>query len=254
MRNQLSMNSRLIVAISAIFLCSAALADLCNAPETPLSLKAAHKFRTPQIKTGKLWWGHRFVQHLDQIVQLNGQVDLVFCGDSITHNWERKQGIGSYEQITNKYSVLNLGYGGDGVQHLLWRLENGELDGYKTKGVMLLIGTNYRDKPANKAAGIRKVLDVIQQKQPQAKILLLPIFPRGAGPEDERRMENDKVNEIIRTFADGERVIWVDFTAKFLDEKGDTLWIMPDRVHPNQNGYKIWMEALMPYFKQIVGK
>lgn len=225
----------------------------CTAAHKVVSLTPKPRFTTKHKTTKKLWWGQRFVDHLQQIDNSNGAFDLVFCGDSITHNWERRP-VKEYMQITNRYSVLNLGFGGDGVEHLLWRLENGEMDGYKAKCVMLMIGTNGLDAPENKAAGIRKVLDLIEKKQPEATILLLPIFPRGDGPNDVRRLANDKVNQIIRSYADGQRVIWVDFTEKFLDENGDTLWIMPDRLHPNVKGHQLWMDAVMPYFLKIVGK
>ena len=218
----------------------------------PSTLRPTPRFTARHKQTGKLWWGERFVGHLEQIDKLDGRVDLVFCGDSITHNWEHRPD--EYMKITNRYSVLNLGYGSDGVQNLLWRLENGELDGYAAKCVMVMVGTNGDDSPEDKAAGIRKVLDVIVAKQPRAKILLLPIFPRGAGPKDKRRQANDRVNAIIHEYADDERIIWVDFTPKFLDEKGDTLWIMPDRLHPDADGHRIWRESVAPYFQRIIGR
>ena len=86
------------------------------------------------------------------------------------------------------------------------------------------------------AAGIRKVLDVIAKKQPQAKVLLLPIFPFGSSPQDAKRVNNEKANAIIKGFADGKSVIWVDFGEKFLDEKGDNVKWMPDHCHPNDSG------------------
>ena len=68
-------------------------------------------------------------------------------------------------------------------------------------------------------------------------------------------MKNEEVNAIIKSYADGEKVIWVDFNAKFLDAKGDTEWIMPDRLHPNATGYReIWLPAVLPHFKGICGK
>ena len=73
--------------------------------------------------------------------------------------------------------------------------------------------------------------------------------------EDVHRKRNEEVNREIVKFADGKQIIWVDFNAKFLDEKGDTKWIMPDRLHPSADGYKnVWLPAVLPYFKEIVGK
>ena len=117
---------------------------------------------------------------------------------------------------------------------------------------MLMIGTKNcgretaYDKPEDVVKGIRRILDVIAEKQPQTKTLLLPIFVRGNGPDHPGRKRNDAANAAIKAFADGDKVIWVDFNAKYLDKKGDTKWIMPDRLHPNAAGYKIWTEAVLP--------
>lgn len=206
----------------------------------------------------KDWWLDRLLRNRNEIADSKGEIDLVFFGDSITHNWE-SQGRESLGELRKTYSVLNIGYSGDKTENLVWRGENGELDGYKAKCVMLMIGTNNtwhrNDKPEAIAAGIRKVLDVIAKKQPQAKVLLLPIFPFGSSPQDAKRVNNEKVNAIIKGFADGKSVIWVDFGKKFLDEKGDNVKWMPDHCHPNAAGYReIWLPSVLPYFKEIVGK
>jgi lysophospholipase L1-like esterase len=207
--------------------------------------------KTPQLND---WWSHRMLQKRNQIVDSKGDIDIVFFGDSITHNWESK-GKDSLAELSKTYSILDIGYGGDRVQHLIWRGLNGELDGFKAKCVMLMIGTNNREPVEDIAMGIRRLLDVIAQKQPQAKTLLLPIFMRGKDAADERRIANEKVNAIIKGYADGEKVIWVDFNSKFLDKNGDTGWIMKDRLHTDAAGYKnIWMPEVLPYFKKICGK
>ena len=210
-----------------------------------------------RVGAGRIaWWLDRLLQKRNQIVASNGEIDLVFLGDSITHNWER-QGKAQLAELAKTYSILDIGYSGDRTQHVIWRCQNGELDGYKAKCVMMMIGTNNaypRNKPEDVVKGIRRILDVIAEKQPQAKVLLLPIFVRGEGPQNVKRKANEEVNAAIRGFADGEKVIWCDFNAKYLDEKGDTKWIMPDRVHPNEAGYKIWTDAVLPYFKSICGK
>lgn len=204
------------------------------------------------------WWLDRMLEKRNQIADSNGEFDIVFFGDSITHNWE-KSGKSVLEELRKTYSILDIGYSGDRTEHLIWRGENGELDGYKAKCIMLMIGTNNtwhrKDKPEAIAVGIRKILAVIEKKQPQAKVLLLPIFPFGDKPDHPNRVNNEKVNEMIKPFADGQKVIWVDFNAKFLDEKGDNVKWMPDHCHPNAAGYReIWMPAVLPYFKEIVGK
>ena len=202
------------------------------------------------------WWLDRLLAKRNQISECGGEIDLVFFGDSITHNWE-SNGKASLDELRKTYSVLDIGYSGDQTQHLIWRGEyGGELDGYKAKCVMLMIGTNNagRDRAKGTAEGIKKILELIAYKQPQAKTLLLPIFMRG-DTKDKNRAENEQVNEIIKSYADGQKVIWVDFNSKFLDENGDTKWIMPDRLHPNAQGYaEIWMPAVLPHFKELCGK
>ena len=201
------------------------------------------------------WWADRMLQKRNQIVASKGEIDLVFFGDSITHGWEGG-GKAKLDELSKTYSILNIGYSGDQTQHLVWRGLNGELDGYKAKCIMLMIGTNNArsSKPEDVAKGIRRILDIIAEKQPQAKTLLLPIFMRGEGPGNKLRCNNEAVNAIIKGYADGDKVIWVDFNAKWLDKSGDTKWIMPDRLHPNAAGYKIWTDAVLPYFKTICGK
>ena len=206
------------------------------------------------------WWLDRLLEKRNQIADSDGTFDLVLFGDSITHNWDRPTHGGPVlDELRKTYSVLNIGYSGDKTENLLWRGMNGELDGYKAKCVMLMIGTNNtwhrKDKPADIAAGIRQVLDLIAKKQPQAKVLLLPIFPFGDSPTHPNRVNNEAANQIVRTYADGEKVIWVDFNAKFLDEKGDNVKWMPDHCHPNTAGYReVWLPSVLPHIQKIVGK
>ncbi len=204
------------------------------------------------------WWIERLLRNRNEIVASKGEIDLVFFGDSITHNWERP-GKEMFAELRKTYSILNIGYSGDRTEHLIWRAQNGELDGYKAKCIMLMIGTNNtwhrKDKPEDIASGIRRILDVIAEKQPQAKVLLVPIFPFGNGPQHWNRVNNEKANQLIKPFADGKRVVWVDFNAKFLDAKGDNKAWMPDHCHPNAAGYReIWAPAVLPYFKEACGK
>lgn len=227
-------------------------------PSQPTGYVYGEPLAAQAIRGGN-YWPQRYLEKRNEIVD-NGNVvyDAVFAGDSITHRWERKGGEGRelFLKLREEYKLLDLGYGGDRVEHLVWRFENGELDGYKTKLFMLMIGTNNREgckggeEWRDIVHGIRRALDLIAAKHPEAKTLLLPIFPRGKDASDPFRMRNDKVNAAIKAFADGEKVVWLDFTQKFLDEKGDTKWCMNDRLHPNEKGYDIWWEAIKPFIDE----
>ena len=200
------------------------------------------------------WWGERLEEKRTQISESNGEIDLVFLGDSITHFWE-SNGTNYLRRLRETYSVLDLGYSGDKVENLLWRLRNGELEGYKAKAFMLMIGTNNgKDSPADIAEGIKAVLDIIASKHPESKTYLLPIFPRGERADDKNRLRNHEVNALIAKFADGEKVEIVDVGAKLVDENGDTRPFMADRLHPNPGGYHIWMDTMLPYFRKTCGK
>lgn len=202
------------------------------------------------------WWGTRCLEKRNEIVSGPKEYDLVFVGDSITHRWERKggEGVNIYAELKKTYKILNLGYGGDRTQHVLWRLQNGELEGYKAKLFMLMIGTNNPENRADVAEGTKRIIETIRTKHPESKILLLPIFPRGASAKDRARVNNETVNRITKKFADGKNVILVDFNAKLVDEKGDTKALMDDRLHTNEKGYAVWCEAVLPYFRKYTGK
>ena len=226
--------------------------------DQPISVFPASRIRSEGYGAPD-WWLDRLLEKRSQISECGGEIDLVFFGDSITHNWEGP-GKESLAELRKTYSVLDIGYSGDKTENLLWRGEyGGELDGYKAKCVMLMIGTNNtwhrNDKPEAIADGIRAVLDLVARKQPQATTLLLPIFPFGASDKDAKRVNNEKANAIIKGFADGKKVVWVDFGSKFLDEKGDNVALMPDHCHPNAKGYAdVWLPSVLPYFKDVCGK
>ena len=214
---------------------------------------------------GSNWWVRLHNDRLANVCRQGGEVDVVLLGDSITHYWDHKPyAFETWNEFTNAYKVLNFGYAGDRTQHLLWRVRNGELDGYRTKSVVLMIGTNNNtDKttsPANVAAGVKAVLDEIAVRQPQAKVLLLPIFPRGFGADDAHhaaaRRRNDETNKLIQKFADGSRIQWLDFTDQFIDPA--TGWttkeLFPDRIHPGALGCRIWLEAMKPHLDAFCGR
>ena len=205
------------------------------------------------------WWTKgRLLEKRNEIVDGPGEYDIVMVGDSITHRWEREGGEGRelFAELKKQYSILNLGIGGDQTQHVLWRLANGDLEGYKAKMFTVMIGTNNGGRDVNGIAeGVKRIVELIREKHPESKIVLMPIFPRGAKPDDDKRVANEKINAIIAKIPDGKDVIWLDFNKDFLKEDGTlTKDVMNDLLHPNENGYRIWWNALGPVVRQIVGK
>ena len=217
---------------------------------------------------GAGFWDRRHKAKLAEIAAGPKEYDCVFVGDSITHNWEgwsekpdvevaerlyangglkfpNGPGRAVWEEMKRSWRVLNLGMAGDTTQNVLWRLDHGEMDGYRTRYVFVMIGTNNGDSPENRAKGIKAVLDKVAERQPQATILLSPIFPSGAKPNDSLRVSKDKTNAIIKGYADGKRIVWVDFNSKFLNSDGTlNTALMPDFLHPLEAGYRIWYDAI----------
>jgi lysophospholipase L1-like esterase len=224
---------------------------------TPLAATPYTRINAYSSSRGEQWWIRRLRQKRDEVASSGGKYDLVMLGDSITHFWEVSTGCRVYATVTNRYSTLNLGYGGDNTRHALWRSLNGELDGYSAKCVMLMIGTNNGDNPEDTAAGIRRILDVIAVKQPSAKTLLLPIFPRDLywkGTSGARK-RNEAVNALIKDFADGDKVRWLDIYGKFLADDGSVSKdLFCEGLHLNHNGYTVWRDAVAGAVAEICGK
>ena len=195
----------------------------------------------------------RHTGFLADIKKMNGKIGLVFVGDSITDGW-RGGGGAIWKKNFAPFGALNLGVSGDQTQHVLWRLQNGELDGYQARLFVIMIGTNNGgDSAKDVADGITAIVTEIHKKQPQAKFLLLGIFPRSEKPDGARK-KNDEVNKIVAGLDDGKTLKYMDIGDKFLEKDG-TLpkTIMPDALHPNTKGYEIWCDAILPTVKGILG-
>ena len=225
-----------------------------QAPAVKLPLQApdvaAPKFgKDGEVNPGFLSAHEKFVK-----VAQEGTAELVFLGDSITAGWGSKKNI--WETAFGKYKPANFGIGGDRTQHVLWRITNGELDGIKPKAIVLMIGTNNSgtDSAEGIADGIKVIVETIRSKQPQAKILLLAVFPRGekASPNPGR----DKliqVNAIIAKLHDGKNIHFLDIGSKFLQPDGSILKDdMPDFLHLSEAGYQIWADAIGPKLAELM--
>jgi lysophospholipase L1-like esterase len=249
-----------LVLAAAVF----AAADAPPAPTTkPAGWEAADQPLVrldPKTKAPSTGW----MKHHDGLVAQAkaGGVDLYFEGDSITDFWTKQfnkrpvTGQAVWDKEFAGWHPGNFGISGDRTEHVLWRLDNGELDGVKPKAVVLMIGTNNckTNAPEETAAGIAAIVNEFKQKEPQAKILLLAIFPRGAKPDDKLRQVNDQVNAIISKEDFGPQVKYLDIGPKFLEADGTlTKEIMPDLLHPSEKGYQIWADAITPVLTEWLG-
>ena len=188
------------------------------------------------------------------VISKQGEAQLVFLGDSITHGWDGK-GKAVWEKNWAPLKAANFGIGGDRTEHVLWRLNQGELEGLKPKVVVLMIGTNNTGKekdgrPRNTIPeiieGVTAVVAEIRTRLPDSKILLLGIFPRG-NIDDPQRGQVAVINTALAKLDDGRKVKYLDIGPEFLEADG-TLprSIMPDLLHPNEQGYQIWAAAMNP--------
>jgi beta-glucosidase len=207
------------------------------------------------------WWIPRHEEKLARIRELaaaHQPVDVVFIGDSITHNWE-KDGKAVWASHYARYNALDLGFGGDHTENVLWRLQHGEIDDIRPKVAVVMVGTNNtgdrQEDPRTTAAGIRGILDEIRRRQPDTRILLLAVFPRDEQPASPLRRLNDRVNAIISGYADGEHVFFLDIDRALTSADGTlSRDVMPDLLHPNEKGYAIWAAQMEPMLLQLLAR
>ena len=187
-----------------------------------------------------------------------GNVDLVFIGDSITQGWE-----GSGKAVWDEYyasrNAVNLGISGDRTQHVLWRLDHGNIDGISPKVAVILIGTNNSNGQDNTVAeiadGIRAIVAKLRTELPEMDVLLLDIFPRGADTNPQRG-KILQVNQIVRKLADrDEKVHYLAIGHHFAEDDGTiSKDIMPDSLHLSPAGYQIWANAIDGKLREVMGE
>jgi len=189
-----------------------------------------------------------------------GDIDCLLMGDSIT-DWWRRVGLAVYEKHFGSLKCANFGIAGDRTQGVLWRMENGELEGYKPKVMMLMIGTNNlgggragaANTPAEIADAIKLIVTKFHTKFPEARVLLLGVFPRGASAAAPQREPIKQINAIIAKLDDGKFIHYMDIGDKFLDPDGSiSTAVMADGLHPTARGYEIWAAAVMPTFRELM--
>lgn len=216
---------------------------------------------TPQGGETNVWWYARRAEKLAEIAEHGSEIQVAFFGDSITHYWEGAGApVWAKYFAGSPYRAIDLGFGWERTENVIWRMQNGDLEGYSPKAIVIMIGTNniggrrgVMEPPGDTVLGIAKVLETAREKQPDARIILCSICPRGASPTDTLRVGIDAVNPELEKLCDGEHIIWCDWGKQMLDAKGNLPSSMcSDYCHPTEKGYGVWAKNLLPLLNLCV--
>ena len=215
--------------------------------------KPAHSAVTPEPRSGG--WMNRHDSFNQRVAK--GNVDLLFIGDSITHAWE-SNGKKVWAEYYAKRNAVNLGIGGDRTQHVLWRLDNGNIKNISPKVAVVMIGTNNSGDGRNTAEemidGVTAVIDKLRDKLPKMEILLLDIFPRGQRINSQRG-KILQVNQVLSRLDARPHVTFLRIGQNFVRTDGSIAKdIMPDFLHLTPKGYEIWAKAIEPTLARLMGE
>jgi beta-glucosidase len=226
---------------------------------------AAHPSTNAQVRLAS-WW---FARHAEKIAEIEAandpkkdkEIELLMVGDSITNNFDKG---GPGEPVWAKHfaplNALNLGFGGDRTNHVLWRLDHLPVLKTAPLAASLMIGTNNicwgSDKPKQAADGVQAIAKKLNAMYPEMKILVLGVFPRRAKLDHPHRKQIIELNAYLPDLLkDIPNVTFLDIGPKFLDDKGFlSKEMMPDTTHPSKKGHEIWAGAIVPALKEMMGK
>ena len=242
--------SFLILSFSIAFAGSSAGAQ--TTAELPASVRPIEQ--TASWAVG--WWMPRHKEKLAEAKKRGDGVELLFIGDSITHGWDE----GLWAEHFAPYGAFNLGCSGDRTEHVLWRFQNGALGNLSPKVTVLMIGTNNTGQGEGQPAaetirGIETIIDEINRRLPDTQLIVHAIFPRSASKDDRLRLVNDEINAALPKIASEKGAEFLDINDLFLEKDGTLPKnIMPDLLHPQKEGYKLWAHGLKPSLDRHFGK
>ena len=211
---------------------------------------------TPQPRLEE-WW---FTRHAENIGKMSkGEFDLLMLGDSITHNFE-SVGVEVWKKHFEPRKAINLGFGGDRTNHLLWRIQHLPVLKKSPKGAVVLIGTNNicwgSDKPRQAAEGVKVIAQKLHSIYPQTEILVLGLLPRRREITHPHRKQIIELNSYLpELLKDMPKVKFLEIGPHFLDDKGHlSKEMMPDTTHPSEKGHEIWAKAIESELIRMVGR
>ena len=201
------------------------------------------------------WW---FARHAQKIAEMSkGEIDLLMVGDSITNNFD-SVGAPVWKKYFEPRKAINLGFGGDRTNHVLWRLDHLPKLKKAPRGAVVLIGTNNicwgSDKPRQTAVGVQAIARKLGELYPEMKILVLGVFPRRRKLDHPHRKQIIELNSYLPALLkDLKNVKFLDIGPKFLDEKGFlSKEMMPDTTHPSEKAHEIWARAIEPELDRML--
>ena len=231
-----------------------ALASMLSAQQGVAQQDAQGPAVTPQPRIVE-WW---FARHAEKIGAMSkGDIDLLMVGDSITQNFETV-GAEVWKKHFEPRKAINLGFGGDRTNHVLWRLDHLPKLEVAPRAAVVLIGTNNicwgSDSPRQAAVGVQAVTGKLNKLYPTMKILVLGVFPRRREASHAHRKQIDELNSYLPVLLeDFENVRFLDIGARFLDAQGHLPEeMMPDTTHPSEKGHQVWAEALAPELDKML--
>ncbi|MEM7233953.1 MAG: GDSL-type esterase/lipase family protein [Planctomycetota bacterium] len=202
------------------------------------------------------WW---FKRHAEKIGELaKNEIDLMMIGDSITHNFE-SVGEKVWANHFAPYKAINLGFGGDRTNHVLWRLDHLPKPKKAPKAAIVMIGTNNicwgSDKPRQTANGVQAIAKKLRKMHPEMEILVLGVFPRRRARTHPHRKQIIELNSYLPDLLKGmKKTKFLDIGPHFLDDKGHlSKEMMPDTTHPSEKGHQVWADAIEPELVRMLG-
>jgi lysophospholipase L1-like esterase len=230
--------------------------SLCIALTAFGNLPALGHSATEPVPRNDAGWKNRQKLLNERAAEAGGKAQIIFIGDSITEAWEGP-GKEVWEQYYARRNAVNLGISGDRTQHVLWRLDHGNIDGLKPKAAVIMIGTNNSNgednTPGQIVDGVRAIVKKLRDKLPDTKVLLVAIFPRSENFAPQRG-KILQVNQVLRRMADNKDIFWIDFGHRFVDDEGlIPVELMPDYLHLTRRGYEIWAQAIERRVSTVLG-